>query len=612
VSYSPAVRSVSLLLVLLVTGCDASQPGALVVQVRSDLVPGRELGAVRVTLARGDGESVAEQTRDAVDGDAWAEGIRVAEIPGLAAGDYQADVVALDPDGAVVVRRPVRASIDGGTTVVTVLLTRDCLGVECPADAGNPEAVACLAGRCVPADCVEEDPASCGTPDCTADGDCDPSFECASARCTESGACLSVPDDAMCAGDALCLPDLGGCATPGGIVWVDDDAAPGGDGSRDAPLRTIDEALAEVTPERTTISILPGTYDAPSAPLMQDGLSLSGAGVDAVTISGSDRDAGLELAASAVTVRGLTVDGFATGIDASGDGAVLEDVRVRNAVRGLSDRAPAIGVLATGDELTLRRVEVTGVRGASDGAIGVDVSGVNGCTLEQVRVEDVEVEGTSDFTQAMARGVWLNQVTDCTVRDLWIESVRSTGAFGGVDGLFLGDSDAIDLRHVAIVGVEVERSDDDGRGVLFIGRTSGSGEPVTLRNVTVADVRAATGEVSGIFAGSSEPFAVRDFLVVDAGACVTHALAPTRSVDAEHGQVFGCVDSQPGIAESDPRLVDVAGRDLHLAPDSPAIDAGDPAASYGAEPDPNGCRVNLGYYGGTAEATSAAGAMHCP
>ncbi len=36
---------------------------------------------------------------------------------------------------------------------------------------------------------------------------------------------------------------------------------------------------------------------------------------------------------------------------------------------------------------------------------------------------------------------------------------------------------------------------------------------------------------------------------------------------------------------------------------SPAIDAGDPSASVGAEPKPNGHRLNLGRYAGTAEAS---------
>ena len=51
--------------------------------------------------------------------------------------------------------------------------------------------------------------------------------------------------------------------------------------------------------------------------------------------------------------------------------------------------------------------------------------------------------------------------------------------------------------------------------------------------------------------------------------------------------------------------------DLHLKSSSPCIDAGDPAADYSAEPSPNGCRVNMGAYGNTEEATPAVGADHC-
>ena len=36
---------------------------------------------------------------------------------------------------------------------------------------------------------------------------------------------------------------------------------------------------------------------------------------------------------------------------------------------------------------------------------------------------------------------------------------------------------------------------------------------------------------------------------------------------------------------------------------SPAIDAGDPASTYRGEPEPSGQRINLGRYGGTAEAS---------
>jgi hypothetical protein len=51
---------------------------------------------------------------------------------------------------------------------------------------------------------------------------------------------------------------------------------------------------------------------------------------------------------------------------------------------------------------------------------------------------------------------------------------------------------------------------------------------------------------------------------------------------------------------ADPLFADDA---LHLAPNSPAIDAADWDASYAAEPLPNGGRANLGAFGNTSQAT---------
>jgi hypothetical protein len=58
------------------------------------------------------------------------------------------------------------------------------------------------------------------------------------------------------------------------------------------------------------------------------------------------------------------------------------------------------------------------------------------------------------------------------------------------------------------------------------------------------------------------------------------------------------------IEPSDPDSEWLPG-DYHLLPESPGIDAGDPTAPVGAEPEPHGGRVNLGAYGGTTEATTS-------
>jgi len=58
-----------------------------------------------------------------------------------------------------------------------------------------------------------------------------------------------------------------------------------------------------------------------------------------------------------------------------------------------------------------------------------------------------------------------------------------------------------------------------------------------------------------------------------------------------------------GNIVADPCLASPETGDFHLLPDSPCIDAGDPMSPIGLEPFPNGGRVNMGAYGGTAEAS---------
>lgn len=62
-----------------------------------------------------------------------------------------------------------------------------------------------------------------------------------------------------------------------------------------------------------------------------------------------------------------------------------------------------------------------------------------------------------------------------------------------------------------------------------------------------------------------------------------------------------------GNINTDPCFVNGGEGDYHLRPDSPCIDAGDPNSDFGLEPEPDGGRINIGYYGNTPEATSKYG-----
>ncbi|MBL7191151.1 T9SS type A sorting domain-containing protein [bacterium] len=69
---------------------------------------------------------------------------------------------------------------------------------------------------------------------------------------------------------------------------------------------------------------------------------------------------------------------------------------------------------------------------------------------------------------------------------------------------------------------------------------------------------------------------------------------------------YSCVESNVAVTENgsfteDPLFVGLS--DYHVVRGSRAVDAGDPASGYSLEPEPNGDRINIGYYGGTSDAT---------
>lgn len=192
-------------LVASVIACACTDAGTLVVQARTDLLPGRELSAVDVEILDSSDAVVGRWTVEAGATRDWGRGVRVAEEAGLARDvDYRVRVRALDADGAVLVERPVRVRLDRALRVATVLLSRTCVGVGCAAGQ------ACLAGACVGEACTEEDATECGPPACADASACRaPVAPCAAAECTASGACVAVPDHAACPAGEVCEVEVG-------------------------------------------------------------------------------------------------------------------------------------------------------------------------------------------------------------------------------------------------------------------------------------------------------------------------------------------------------------------------------------------------------------------
>lgn len=166
-------------LVAALAACDPSD--RLLVDVRSDLVPGVEVDALRVVVG-----AAGVEEREVGSGDDLLGGVRAADLS--VSGEVSFRVQALR-SGRVLLDRPVVAAVRG-LHAVTVLLSRDCRGVACPALDGDPSAIACLGGTCVDSACTEDE-ASC-EPECAVDADCAASSACAIARCVAS-TCVAAP-----------------------------------------------------------------------------------------------------------------------------------------------------------------------------------------------------------------------------------------------------------------------------------------------------------------------------------------------------------------------------------------------------------------------------------
>ena len=111
----------------------SSLASTLIVQVRTDIVPGTELGWMRARFHHlaDDGtiqpeKAVIDRWRHHSQASGWGSGVRIAEAR-VPDGQYRGEVTAYDPDGGFLVSRPVRILLTGGVRVVTVLMTIDPL-----------------------------------------------------------------------------------------------------------------------------------------------------------------------------------------------------------------------------------------------------------------------------------------------------------------------------------------------------------------------------------------------------------------------------------------------------------------------------------------------------
>lgn len=210
----------------------------LLVQLVSNMSPGREIDTARVSVSDASGQEVARV--DTPLRGTLGRPVRIASFTQLPGGTHRVTVTLRLRGADVQTRRVDRDLTD--TTIVTVLMTRDCNGVMCPGT-GDPSAIECLGSRCVPPTCDEEHPELCPMPQCRTSADCAAStVACAPMACSTSGICFAQANDALCDPGVRC--DVENGCVPGGC----DPSAPFG-----APVLVSE--LASATESRLTLRL---------------------------------------------------------------------------------------------------------------------------------------------------------------------------------------------------------------------------------------------------------------------------------------------------------------------------------------------------------------------
>ena len=201
--------------VMVLAGCG---PGdvQLFVDLKTDLRPGFEFTSVETLVTDGDRRLIRRAVLPATRAEDYLEGRRIVEVVDLTPGNLALEIRLLDPSGALVAGREALVSVRA-STAITVIITRDCAGLQCP-EVGSPELTECLGGRCVSPECAA-DPSACPELACESDDECASAVACAPRRCMR-GVCYALADDTRCGADQWCNPELGCLArdlTDGGV-----------------------------------------------------------------------------------------------------------------------------------------------------------------------------------------------------------------------------------------------------------------------------------------------------------------------------------------------------------------------------------------------------------
>ena len=477
---------------------------------------------------------------------------------------------------------------------------------------------------------------------------CGPWDHVTEARCVHGGCRIVACEPGWWDEDQIAST---GCEGTTSALYVDaanlDD--PAQDGSEAHPYAALADALAVVTPV-STIHVAAGAYTGGLALAVAD-VAVVGAGADQVQLT-SAAGAGLLVQADRVSVTDLSFTGGQYGLRFDGvTGGQARHLTVSGLIGPVNDVAAGVAVHGS-SHVVLQDLDVTNVQGGEGAHAYSGGSGRIGAAVDVSASSDVALSGlvTSDLRGGrgghassgnghgslggVGAGVAIRDgASDVRVSDARVSAVvggkagdrggysgTQFGAGGGGHGIYVASGASARTEGLLISDVSggFDQNDEvSGRGACVGAAAAG---PVTVTGLTCTGSGLALQHGAWQTANPAGPLIVSDAIFADlSGACLySEAANPLSSLAAVYSDLWACTDEPAinatlgdGCLFEDPLFVDTDNDDLHLQAASPGVDTGAPDNPYRHEPDPNGCRRNMGAYGDTPEATSSPDAPHC-
>ncbi|MFH0991057.1 MAG: DUF1565 domain-containing protein [bacterium] len=364
-----------------------------------------------------------------------------------------------------------------------------------------------------------------------------------------------------------------------------------GDGTQTKPWKTITYSLGNITGTGRTLHIAAGTYNTTLGEtfpiLMKNGISLIGAGMDVSIIDASSSDMVikcLSIVDAATRVEGFTVKGGKVTASSSAGAGIF---------------------ISAGSMLKVANNKITGNINGSVGKGG-------GLYIENSSpwVVTNTISGNSVGASGDGAGIYITNGSPVIEGNRIISNVAGNANYGG--GVFIsGSTSAPRIINNLIIknpegGIICESyskpriinntiCENSGPGIMI-----SSANPDTIMN-NIISLNSGYGiNESGT---TSDPGKVwyNLFYANNSGVYNDEGTTEYYTVSTLNTTVSEAKNN----LEGDPLFLDRKNGDYHERAGSLAIDAGNPASSYGSEPAPNGSRVNIGAYGNTAEAAKS-------